>query len=85
MSFPNPQGHNWTRKAEEEEEDPLDQMISRSGCAAFHSVLQECMSEHRDWRKCQQHVQRFKACMQERQEKRTQELRKRQEEERAGN
>nr|XP_033804684.1 cytochrome c oxidase assembly factor 4 homolog, mitochondrial isoform X2 [Geotrypetes seraphini]XP_033804686.1 cytochrome c oxidase assembly factor 4 homolog, mitochondrial isoform X2 [Geotrypetes seraphini]XP_033804687.1 cytochrome c oxidase assembly factor 4 homolog, mitochondrial isoform X2 [Geotrypetes seraphini] len=78
MSAPNPPGHNWSRKVEreeqEEEEDPLDQMIFRSGCAAFHYALQECMSEQRDWRKCQQQVQLFKDCMQEQQKQRMQEL-----------
>ncbi|XP_048954860.1 uncharacterized protein LOC112667441 isoform X2 [Canis lupus dingo] len=49
------QGHTWARqvKKENEEEDPLDQLISRSGCAASHYAVQECMAQHQDWRHCQ--------------------------------
>ncbi|XP_067389325.1 cytochrome c oxidase assembly factor 4 homolog, mitochondrial [Emydura macquarii macquarii] len=77
MSGPNPQGHNWSRKSDDEE-DPLDQMILRTGCAAFHYAVQECMAEHQDWRKCQQQVQTFKECMKEHQKQRMEELQKRQ-------
>jgi len=28
-------------------------------------MLQECMAEHKDWRKCQQQVQDFRKCMTE--------------------
>uniref|UniRef100_A0ACB8FFJ7 Uncharacterized protein n=1 Tax=Sphaerodactylus townsendi TaxID=933632 RepID=A0ACB8FFJ7_9SAUR len=63
MSSARPSGHNWSRNpSPEEEEDPLDQMISRTGCAAFHYAVQECMAEHQDWRKCQPQVQSFKDC-----------------------
>ncbi|XP_061102862.1 cytochrome c oxidase assembly factor 4 homolog, mitochondrial-like [Conger conger] len=47
----------------EDEEDPVDQMISRTGCAELHYAVQECMAEHQDWRKCQPQVQAFKECM----------------------
>uniref|UniRef100_A0A8D2KT10 Cytochrome c oxidase assembly factor 4 homolog n=2 Tax=Varanus komodoensis TaxID=61221 RepID=A0A8D2KT10_VARKO len=80
MSTASPPGHNWSRKskAEEEEEDPFDQMISRTGCAAFHYAVQECMAEHQDWRKCQAQVQSFKDCMQEYQKQRAEEVQRRQ-------
>ena len=26
-------------------------------------LLQDCMDEHKDWRKCQEHVKAFKACI----------------------
>ncbi|XP_067888870.1 cytochrome c oxidase assembly factor 4 homolog, mitochondrial [Heterodontus francisci] len=66
MSAPASQGHNWSRKSEEkDEEDPVDQMISRTGCASFHHAVQDCMAEHQDWRKCQQPVLDFKQCMAE--------------------
>ncbi|KAJ8412455.1 hypothetical protein AAFF_G00127910 [Aldrovandia affinis] len=47
----------------EDEEDPVDQMISRTGCGELHYAVQECMAEHQDWRKCQSQVQNFKECM----------------------
>nr|XP_002754811.3 cytochrome c oxidase assembly factor 4 homolog, mitochondrial [Callithrix jacchus] len=81
MSTSVPQGHTWTRpvKKEEEEEDPLDQLISRSGCAASHFAVQECMAQHQDWRQCQPQVQAFKDCMNEQQARRQEELQRRKE------
>lgn len=79
MSSAKPSGHNWSRKSKaEEEEDPLDQMISRTGCAALHYAVQECMAEHQDWRRCQEQVQSFKDCMKEHQKQRVEELQRRQ-------
>uniref|UniRef100_A0A8C5PCG1 Cytochrome c oxidase assembly factor 4 homolog n=1 Tax=Leptobrachium leishanense TaxID=445787 RepID=A0A8C5PCG1_9ANUR len=75
MSAPVPQPHNRTRKPDDED-DPVDQMIGRTGCAAAHLALQECMAEHQDWRRCQAHVQRFKECMQDYQKHRAEELKK---------
>uniref|UniRef100_A0A8I3WJZ5 CHCH domain-containing protein n=2 Tax=Callithrix jacchus TaxID=9483 RepID=A0A8I3WJZ5_CALJA len=82
MSTSVPQGHSWTRpvKKEEEEEDPLDQLISRSGCAASALAVQECMAQHQDWRQCQPQVQAFKDCMNEQQARRQEELQRRKEE-----
>ncbi|XP_061485082.1 cytochrome c oxidase assembly factor 4 homolog, mitochondrial isoform X2 [Rhineura floridana] len=78
MSSGNPSGHNWSQKPkEEEEEDPFDQMILRTGCAPFHYAVLECMAEHQDWRKCQEQVQTFKDCMREHQKQRAEELQKR--------
>ncbi|XP_053702571.1 cytochrome c oxidase assembly factor 4 homolog, mitochondrial [Synchiropus splendidus] len=51
------------RSRSEEQDDPLDRMISRTGCAQLHYALQECMAEQQDWRLCQSHVQAFKDCM----------------------
>ncbi|KAG5844688.1 hypothetical protein ANANG_G00165170 [Anguilla anguilla] len=56
-----PAPHNRTRS--EDEDDPVDQMISRTGCAELHYAVQECMAEHQDWRKCQPQVRDFKECM----------------------
>ncbi|XP_045434074.1 cytochrome c oxidase assembly factor 4 homolog, mitochondrial isoform X1 [Pipistrellus kuhlii] len=79
------QGHTWARqvKKEGEEEDPLDQMISRSGCAASHYAVQECMAQHQDWRQCQPQVQAFKDCMSEQQARRREELQRRKEQDSA--
>ncbi|XP_047374407.1 cytochrome c oxidase assembly factor 4 homolog, mitochondrial [Sciurus carolinensis] len=81
MSTSVPQGHTWTRqvKKEDEEVDPLDQLISRSGCAASHFAVQECMAQHQDWRQCQPQVQAFRDCMSEQQAKRREELQRRKE------
>nr|XP_020038043.1 cytochrome c oxidase assembly factor 4 homolog, mitochondrial isoform X2 [Castor canadensis]XP_020038044.1 cytochrome c oxidase assembly factor 4 homolog, mitochondrial isoform X2 [Castor canadensis] len=81
MSTSVPQGHTWTRqvKKEDEEEDPLDQLITRSGCAASHFAVQECMAQHQDWRQCQPQVQAFRDCMSEQQAKRREELQRRKE------
>ncbi|MBW04028.1 Cytochrome c oxidase assembly factor 4 mitochondrial, partial [Eschrichtius robustus] len=68
-----------TVKKEDEEEDPLDQMISRSGCAASHYAVQECMAQHQDWRQCQPQVQAFRDCMSEQQARRREELQRRKE------
>ncbi|XP_027971795.1 uncharacterized protein LOC114218739 [Eumetopias jubatus] len=75
------QGHTWARqvKKEDEEEDPLDQLISRSGCAASHYAVQECMAQHQDWRQCQPQVQAFRDCMSEQQARRREELQRRKE------
>ena len=53
--------HNRSRS--EDEDDPVDRMISRTGCGELHYAVQECMAEHQDWRKCQTQVQTFKDCM----------------------
>ncbi|KAL7846616.1 hypothetical protein SRHO_G00215960 [Serrasalmus rhombeus] len=50
-SSPSPSSHDRSRP--EDEKDPVDQMISRTGCSALHYAIQDCMAEHQDWRKCQ--------------------------------
>ncbi|XP_052668472.1 cytochrome c oxidase assembly factor 4 homolog, mitochondrial [Harpia harpyja] len=52
---------------DEEAEDPLDAMISRTGCAVQHRELQECMAARQDWRHCQTQVRAFGECMARRQ------------------
>jgi len=56
--------HDRSRKPEEEEEeDPVIKMISKTGCLELHYAVQECMSDNQDWRKCQQQVDDFRKCM----------------------
>lgn len=50
-------------KVGDEEEDPFDARIRRSGCADFHYKLQECMDSKKDWRACQVDVAAFKECI----------------------
>ncbi|XP_007491056.2 cytochrome c oxidase assembly factor 4 homolog, mitochondrial isoform X5 [Monodelphis domestica] len=79
MSSAAPQGHNWTGPqpaAGEEGEDPVEQMISRTGCIAFHHAVMECMAEHHDWRKCQAQVKAFRDCVNQYQKNRLEELRR---------
>ncbi|KFZ49369.1 hypothetical protein N321_00038, partial [Antrostomus carolinensis] len=52
---------------DEEGEDPVDAMISRTGCLAQHRELQECMARRQDWRHCQPQVRAFGECMARRQ------------------
>ncbi|CAL9685267.1 unnamed protein product [Knipowitschia caucasica] len=68
--------HNRGGRPEEDEDDPVDRMISRTGCGDQHYAVQECMAEHQDWRLCQQHVQKFKDCMSDFQQARKEELKK---------
>lgn len=53
------------RKVEEsgDEEDLVDKLISKSGCGESHYLVQECMVEHQDWRKCQGALRTFQSCM----------------------
>ncbi|NXN95318.1 COA4 factor, partial [Rhinopomastus cyanomelas] len=60
-------GHGRSHQAEkEEEEDPVDAMIARTGCLAQHQQLQDCMAEQKDWRHCQAQLRAFGQCMAQR-------------------
>ncbi|XP_026225638.1 cytochrome c oxidase assembly factor 4 homolog, mitochondrial [Anabas testudineus] len=74
MASPSP--HDRSRK--DDENDPVEQMISRTGCAELHYAVQECMAEHQDWRACQNQVQSFKDCMMKSQNARKHQLIKQQ-------
>ncbi|XP_006861977.1 PREDICTED: cytochrome c oxidase assembly factor 4 homolog, mitochondrial-like [Chrysochloris asiatica] len=67
-------GHTWQVKKEAEEEGPLDQLISRSGCSASCYAVQEYMAQHQDWRQCQPQVKAFRDCMGEQQARQWEEL-----------
>ncbi|XP_070700074.1 cytochrome c oxidase assembly factor 4 homolog, mitochondrial [Pempheris klunzingeri] len=75
MASPSP--HDRSRK-DEDEDDPVERMISRTGCAELHYAVQECMAEHQDWRVCQSQVQTFKNCMMNFQKARKEQLMKKQ-------
>ncbi|XP_054153837.1 cytochrome c oxidase assembly factor 4 homolog, mitochondrial-like [Oppia nitens] len=57
--------HSYDRpvRSDNEEVDPLEAMLDKTGCKQHHYSLQDCMYEHRDWRKCQDLVQQLKDCM----------------------
>ncbi|XP_078001059.1 uncharacterized protein LOC144453611 [Glandiceps talaboti] len=61
--------HDWNRTKkvpdeDDDEEDPVETMLKRTGCIEYHYAVQECMSETRDWRKCQKEVTEFRQCIQ---------------------
>lgn len=45
------------------QDDPVDRMIERTGCATQHAAVQFCFADTRDWRKCQKEVGELKLCM----------------------
>ncbi|XP_017888228.1 cytochrome c oxidase assembly factor 4 homolog, mitochondrial-like [Ceratina calcarata] len=51
-------------------EDPVEEMLKRTGCMDLHYQVQECIAETQDWRKCQEQVKKFKVCMEEHQRNR---------------
>ncbi|XP_029925349.1 cytochrome c oxidase assembly factor 4 homolog, mitochondrial isoform X2 [Myripristis murdjan] len=67
-----------SRSRAEDEDDPVERMISRTGCAELHYAVQECMAEHQDWRRCQRQVETFKQCMVSFQAQRREQLAKQQ-------
>jgi len=64
-----PTGHNrsgrLTQEDDDDEIDPVEEMIKKTGCLELHYETQFCMAEHQDWRKCQNEVKRFRECMNE--------------------
>lgn len=66
-----PTGHDRSRKAVEDDDeiDPFEAMLKKSGCAELHYAVQDCMAEHQDWRKCQKEVAEFRACIEKNQKK----------------
>ncbi|XP_041469341.1 cytochrome c oxidase assembly factor 4 homolog, mitochondrial-like [Lytechinus variegatus] len=63
QAVPSPQPHVRSRPDPDDEEDPVEKMISQTGCLELHYAVQECMADNRDWRKCQDHVSAFKKCI----------------------
>ncbi|CAG9856144.1 unnamed protein product [Phyllotreta striolata] len=51
--------------------DPVEEMLKKTGCINLHYVVQDCISETKDWRKCQDKVAEFRKCMQEYEEKKS--------------
>ncbi|NXG45669.1 COA4 factor, partial [Psilopogon haemacephalus] len=68
-------GHGRSRSSlkeedeDEEGEDPVDALISRTGCMEQHRALQECMAQGQDWRRCQPQVRAFGQCMAQRRQR----------------
>ena len=51
------------REEKLEEEDLVDKLLKKSGCTEEHYLVQECMVEHQDWRKCQKVLKDLQVCM----------------------
>ncbi|KAK6183295.1 hypothetical protein SNE40_010801 [Patella caerulea] len=67
-----PMAHDRTRRPDEnEEEDPVETLINKTGCAKLHYAVQDCMAEHQDWRKCQKEVTEFRTCVEKNMKKKT--------------
>ncbi|KAI8376067.1 uncharacterized protein BYT42DRAFT_516803 [Radiomyces spectabilis] len=49
---------------EEEEEDPYNARIERTGCAQESEDLQICFFDKKDWRLCKDEMLKFRACFQ---------------------
>ncbi|XP_077869185.1 uncharacterized protein LOC102809848 [Saccoglossus kowalevskii] len=68
-------GHGRSRKAphadDDEEEDPVETLLDKTGCAKYHYAVQDCMFENKDWRKCQAEVNEFRQCIMKQQTKDT--------------
>jgi len=45
------------------DDDLVDRILKTSGCFDAHYKVQECISEHKDWRRCKDTVEAFKKCM----------------------
>ena len=48
--------HNRSVKPDDDDEDLVDKMLKKAGCADQHYAIQLCMVEKQDWRKCQTEV-----------------------------
>ncbi len=55
---------------EEDDDDPVENMLKRSGCLKLHYKVQECIVDHKDWRKCKGQVEEFKRCVEQDQNRR---------------
>lgn len=52
---------HWAR--DEAEEDRVETLIRRSGCWDQHLAVVDCMAERKDWRQCQEQLNKFRECM----------------------
>lgn len=55
--------HNRQRPAVDDDDDPVEKMLKKTGCLELHYAVQECVAETRDWRQCQKQVQEFRKCV----------------------
>ncbi|KAL3874988.1 hypothetical protein ACJMK2_037933 [Sinanodonta woodiana] len=58
-------GHIRRTQPNDDEDDPVEKMLKKSGCLELHYAVQECIADKKDWRQCQGEVQKFRQCIQE--------------------
>ncbi|XP_063836861.1 cytochrome c oxidase assembly factor 4 homolog, mitochondrial [Ostrinia nubilalis] len=44
-------------------DDPVENMLKKTGCIELHYKVQECIATTKDWRKCQTEVNEFRNCI----------------------
>lgn len=49
-------------RIEEEEDDPYNARIEKTGCFQENEDLQLCFFDTKDWRKCKEEMQAFRDC-----------------------
>jgi len=59
----NPHDRKFTKPTTDEELDKVEQHLTKIGCLELHYAVQECMFDHKDWRKCQDQVAEFRKCV----------------------
>ncbi|XP_075989363.1 uncharacterized protein LOC142985213 [Anticarsia gemmatalis] len=58
-------------KLVDSDEDPVENMLKKTGCLELHYKVQECIAETKDWRKCQDAVNNFRDCINKHKQKET--------------
>ncbi|CAG9531611.1 unnamed protein product [Cercopithifilaria johnstoni] len=48
----------------EEAYDPFERAIRKTGCWKEHLMCAECIGDTKDWRECNEELQKFRSCMQ---------------------
>ncbi|XP_063390742.1 cytochrome c oxidase assembly factor 4 homolog, mitochondrial [Cydia fagiglandana] len=51
------------RDVPENDDDPVENMLKKTGCLELHYKVQECIATTKDWRKCQTEVEEFRTCI----------------------
>lgn len=49
-------------QVEDEDDDPYNARIEKTGCYQENEDLQLCFFDTKDWRKCKKEMQAFRAC-----------------------
>ncbi|XP_028162330.1 cytochrome c oxidase assembly factor 4 homolog, mitochondrial isoform X2 [Ostrinia furnacalis] len=47
----------------DDDDDPVENMLKKTGCIELHYKVQECIATTKDWRKCQTEVNEFRSCI----------------------
>ena len=47
------------------ERERVDSMLEKAGCLDLHYQVENCMVDHKDWRKCQDSLKKLKICIED--------------------